>query len=464
MALDALTILASALLATLYYRVHEGGLRNAKEFWHGTLIHHRAMGILLALLCFFAISLMMMSRRLNLYSPTWIGDTLHEQRLSVQACLTSGLLLTGALYLLRLPDIPRSIVLVTVGLVTIALSLRRLLYRVLLYRGFERGVGTRNVLIVGTGPKALALRFYLESVRHLGYKFKGFIESPDADEFSGSGSRFAPTRGDVVGTLDTLFQHARKLFIDEIFFTTHCEPSVVDDVLEQARAHRVDLRMVPEMLDDLTLNNPIEYVGQFPTIPLHRAQAREIGRAFKRVLDMVFSGMGLILLSPVLLGVAIAVKLDSPGPVFYFSERLGKKGRVFRCIKFRTVACDAEQQRAGVPREIAGDPRITRLGSFLRKHSLDELPQLFNVLRGDMSVVGPHPLRASDVGDSKLTSQRVLAVPPGLTGLWQVQGRQDPPPGSYISLDLLYIENWSIWLDIQIILRTMGMVFAGSGT
>ena len=176
-------------------------------------------------LCGFAAALIVTSRRLNLYSPIRLNNALREQRLSVQACLTSGLLLTGALYLVHAEDIPRSIVLITVGLVTVALSLRRLVYRILLYRKFERGVGTRNVLIVGTGPEARALRYYLESIRHLGYRFKGFIESP------GSGARFAASSENVVGTFDTLFQDAHKLFVDEIFFTTPCERSVVQDVL-----------------------------------------------------------------------------------------------------------------------------------------------------------------------------------------------------------------------------------------
>ncbi|MGA3372600.1 MAG: sugar transferase [Terracidiphilus sp.] len=332
--------------------------------------------------------------------------------------------------------------------------------------------GPRNVLIVGTGPKAMALRYYLESIRHLGYRFKGFIAAPGSGESSGTGSRFAPASGDVVGTLDMLFQHARKLFADEIFFTSPCEPGVVRDLLEQARAHCMDLRMVPEMRDGLSLDGPIEYVGQFPTIPLHREQAPEIRRVLKRAFDIGFSSLVLILLAPLLLAIAIAVKLDSPGPVFYFSQRAGKKGRAFRCFKFRTMVSDAEEQRAGlmdrnerdgVLFKIAEDTRITRLGRFLRKHSLDELPQFFNVLRGDMSVVGPRPLPASDVRDSRLAYQRVLAVPPGITGLWQVQGRQDPSSGSYVSLNVLYIENWSIWLDIQIIVRTVGVVFAGTG-
>ena len=132
--------------------------------------------------------------------------------------------------------------------------------------------------------------------------------------------------------------------MDEIFFTTPCERGVVQDLLEQARVHGVDLRIVPEMYDGLWFNSPIEYIGDFPTIPLHRGSVPEIGLLLKRALDIVFSSMVLIVLSPLLLAIAIAVKLDSRGPIFYCSERIGKKGRVFRCIKFRTMVCDAEDQ------------------------------------------------------------------------------------------------------------------------
>jgi exopolysaccharide biosynthesis polyprenyl glycosylphosphotransferase len=466
MVLDALTILGSAVLATLYQR-HTGPVAGAKGFWHGTLFHGRSMEILLALLCGFAVSLIVTSRRLHLYTPTRLNSFLHEQRLSVQACFTSGLLLTGTLYLVHAEDISRTIVLMTLGLVTIAISLRRLIYRFLLYRRFEHGMGTRNVLIVGTGPEAHALRHHLESIRHLGYTFKGFID------LAGSGSRFTAPSGDVVGTLDTLFQHARKQFVDEIFFTTPCERGVVQDVLEQARLYGVDLRMVPDMYDGLTWNSPIEYIGQFPTIPLHCGRVPEVGLVFKRTLDVVFSSMVLILLSPLLLAIAIAVKLDSHGPVLYSSERIGKKGRVFRCIKFRTMVRDADKRRAdvmhmnerdGVLFKITNDPRITKFGHFLRKYSLDELPQFFNVLRGDMSVVGPRPPIASEVREYKLSHLRRLDVMPGITGLWQVQGRQDPSFDSYISLDVTYIDNWSIWLDLKIIARTIGVVFAGTGS
>jgi exopolysaccharide biosynthesis polyprenyl glycosylphosphotransferase len=465
MAADAGTILLSAMLALVYER-HHGAVAGVRDFFHGTLIHGRSLGVLSALLCWFTASLLFISRRLHLYTPRRLPNILHEQSVSVQACLASGLLLTGTLYLIHAQDIPRSIVLITVGLVTVTLSLRRLIYRLMLYRSFESGVGTRDVLIVGTGPEAQALRRQLESIRQLGYTFKGFIEcNEDGSRSSGC--------DDVVGTVDTMFQHARRHFVDEIFFTAPGQRGIVKDILDQARGHGIDLRVVPDMYDGLAWNNPIEYVGQFPTIPLHCGHVPEIRLLLKRLLDVVLCGMALIVLSPVMLAIAIAIKLDSPGPAFYLSERIGKRGRVFPCIKFRTMVRDADKMRAdvmhlnerdGVLFKVSNDPRITALGRLLRKYSLDELPQLFNVLSGDMSIVGPRPPIASEVREYKLSHLRRLDVTPGITGLWQVIGRQDPSFDSYISLDVTYIENWSILLDLVIILRTIRVVLAGTGS
>jgi len=466
MILDGMIILGAAVVASLY-ELRVGPVDGARVLWHGTLVHGYSMSILLALLFGFITALMVTSRRLNLYSPTRLGNLLHEQRLSVQACLTSGLLLTGALYLVKAGDIPRSIVLITVGIVTVTLSLRRLVYRLLMYRRFERGMGTRSVLIVGSGQEAHALRQHLESIRHLGYTFKGFIECP------GCNSRYGATPCNVINSLDVIFQDARKAFVDEIFFTSPIEPDLVRDVLEQARKHGVDLRVVPDLYGGLAWNSPIEYIGQFPTIPLHRGHVPEMGLLLKRLLDIVFSSLVLIALLPVLLIIAVTIKLDSRGPVFYTSERIGRKGRVFRCIKFRTMVRDAEKRRAdvlhmnerdGVLFKISNDPRVTKVGRFLRKYSLDELPQFFNVFHGDMSLVGPRPPIASEVREYKLSHLRRLDVLPGITGLWQVQARQDPSFDSYVSLDMAYIENWSLWLDFKIILRTVGVVFAGTGS
>jgi exopolysaccharide biosynthesis polyprenyl glycosylphosphotransferase len=468
MLLDVLTIVcATALAVSIHF--HAGLQTLALAAWHGTWMQVRSMGALVVLLFGFATALIVISRQMHLYTPRRLNGILHEQRLSAQACLYSGLLLIAALYLIHADDIPRSLVLIALGLVTVLLSLRRLIYRLMIYRHFERGVGTRNVLVVGTGPEARALRHHLESIRHLGYVFKGFIDYPG----SVSRSRIAVAPGDVVGTFDTLFENARKQFVDEIFFTTRCERGVMHKVLERARLQGVDLRVVPDMYDGLAWNSPIEYIGQFPTIPLHSGRVAETGLLLKRGMDILLAILTLAVFAPLLLAIAVAVKLDSHGPVLYFSDRIGKRGRLFRCIKFRTMVRDAEQRRAdmmhmnerdGVLFKISNDPRITRLGRFLRKYSLDELPQLVNVLRGDMSIVGPRPPLASEVQEYKLSHLRRLDVMPGITGLWQVQARQDPSFDSYISLDVAYVENWSVWLDVKILLRTIGAVLAGTGT
>ena len=465
MVMDALTVFLAATAATLY-EFHDTPVQGARNFFQGTLFHGRSIWILLALVCGFTCALIVTSRRLHLYTPMHMTNFLHEQRMSAQACLTSGLLLTGTLYLVRAGDIPRAIVLETIGLVTIGLALRRLIYRILLYRRFDRGIDTRNVLIVGTGLEAHALRQHLDKIRHLGYTFKGFIELPGCTPHESA-------TADIVGNLDTLFQNTRRQFIDEIFFTTPCERGIVQNVLEQARVHGVDLRVIPDLYNGLAWNSPIEYIGQFPTIPLHRGAVPEIGFVFKRVFDTVFSILALGLLSPLLLAIAITIKFDSHGPVFYTSERIGKRGVVFRCIKFRTMVRDADTRRAEIMHmnerddvlfKVSNDPRITRLGRFLRKYSLDELPQFINVLRGEMSIVGPRPPLAGEVRKYDLDHLRRLDVTPGITGLWQVQGRQDPSFASYVSLNVTYIDNWSIWLDFKIIMRTIAVVFSGTGT
>ena len=464
--LDLLTILAAALIA-IAHELHVGPMMASKRLLAGTLFQDQSTSNLLAILCVFSVTLVVISKQFRLYTPARLTSFSHEQHLSIRACFTAGLMLTGALYLFHASDIPRRIVLITLGIVTITLSARRFLYRFLLYRRFDRGIHTRNILIVGTGPEAHALRHHIESIRHLGYVFKGFVA------LSANPVSAASASVDVVGSLDSLFQHARRCFVDEIFFTAPTERGVVQDVLEQARTHGINLRVVPHLYDGLTWNSAIEYIGQFPTIPLHCGYVPEFGLFLKRNLDIVVSVVALLVLFPFLLLIALAIRLDSPGPALYTSERIGMKGRVFQCLKFRTMVPDAETRRAevvhmnerdGVLFKVTNDPRITRFGHFLRKYSLDELPQFLNVLVGEMSVVGPRPPIASEVREYKVSHLRRLDVKPGITGLWQVQGRQDPSFDSYVSLDMRYIDNWSIWLDLKIMVRTIGVVLAGTGT
>lgn len=210
-------------------------------------------------------------------------------------------------------------------------------------------------------------------------------------------------------------------------------------------------------------------------IPVAATDADQLSasdRLLKRAMDIVFSSIALLTIAPLLAVIAIAIRMDSPGPVFYISERVGRNGRRFPCFKFRTMVTDAERQqwrmlhlneRDGVLFKIAKDPRVTRVGRFLRRYSLDELPQFLNVLRGEMSVVGPRPPVASEVREYNPNHLRRLAVLPGITGLWQTQGRHDPSFESYVSLDLAYIENWSLGLDLKIIAQTVRVVISGEG-
>ncbi|HEV3151857.1 MAG TPA: sugar transferase [Acidobacteriaceae bacterium] len=417
-------------------------------------------------LCWFILSLILVSRRMHLYAPIQLRNTLHDQRLTIQACFTAGLLLSGALYLGRGQEISRGVVILTIAFTAMLLTTRRLIWRAIVYRRYDRGIETRNILVVGTGRVGQALRHHIDSIRHLGFSFKGFVRAPGY-ESEGAAS------ADVLGTIDEVLGLARKHFVDEIFLTAPCERMVVKRLVQQAREAGVDVRVVPDLYDGLAWNAPIEYIGQFPTIPLHRGEVPMVRKVLKRMLDIAVSSVALVLLSPVLLALAIAVRVDSQGPIFYKSDRMGKKARVFRCLKFRTMVPDAEKRKADVLHmnerdtvlfKITNDPRITRVGRFLRKYSLDELPQLFNVLRGDMSLVGPRPPIASEVKRYELNHLRRLDVLPGITGLWQVQARQDPSFDSYISLDTAYIENWSLWLDAKILVRTIGVVISGTGT
>jgi exopolysaccharide biosynthesis polyprenyl glycosylphosphotransferase len=345
------------------------------------------------------------------------------------------------------------------------LCIRRAIWRKVVYNRYREGLETRNVLIVGAGRVAHALRNHIESLRHLGFRFKGFVALTEREAESGD--------ADIIGDVRNCLQLARSLFVDEIFFSVPAEKKLVISVVEEARAMGIDVRVVPDLYDGLAWNAPVEYIGQFPTIPLHRRDLPIGVFLLKRALDATVSAIALLLLSPFMLVIALAIKFESGGPILYRAQRIGRKGRTFVCYKFRTMCSDADKlkedlkhmnERDGILFKITNDPRVTRIGRFLRKYSLDELPQFYNVLRGDMSMVGPRPPMAAEVEQYDLAHLRRLDVLPGMTGLWQVEARQDPSFDSYISLDTAYVENWSLWLDMKILVRTVGVVLSGTGS
>jgi len=195
-------------------------------------------------------------------------------------------------------------------------------------------------------------------------------------------------------------------------------------------------------------------------------------RIAKRGFDILFSMLALVFICPVLLLIAMIVKLDSEGPVLYVSERIGRNGRRFRFLKFRTMVKDADSlrgallhlnERRGNLFKMSNDPRVTRIGRILRRYSLDELPQFFSVLTGHMSVVGPRPCLTSEYARYTKEQRRRVEAVPGITGLWQVMARKNPSAEAYFALDTYYVENWSLLLDVKILLKTVAVVFSGTG-
>lgn len=414
-------------------------------------------------------------KRYGLYTGVPSRSGAHETRLILQASLTAGVLLCGWLYLANDLDVSRIFIIVLVSMTAIALSVRRAIWRAIRFRQYAQGVETRNVVILGTGAMSRSIGRQIEEDYHLGYRLVGFIEAPGERRRDNIAPEkilgIAPEK--ILGEMSRLRELTRLHFIDELVITEHCPVESVLNLLEEARDVDIDIRAISGLYVDLAHNAPLEYLGAYPVVALHRTNPRTLALLMKRTVDIVISVVALLVVFPVMLLIALLVVIDSPGPIFYVSERIGKRGRVFPCFKFRTMVKDAaarlrelqeHNERDGILFKMAKDPRITRVGRFLRKYSLDELPQFFNVLRGEMSIVGPRPPIASEVANYALEHFRRLEVMPGLTGLWQIQARHDSSFARYIALDTAYVENWSFWLDLKILLRTAAVVVRGTGT
>jgi exopolysaccharide biosynthesis polyprenyl glycosylphosphotransferase len=234
----------------------------------------------------------------------------------------------------------------------------------------------------------------------------------------------------------------------------------------------VRARVVPDLFQLSLTHVDFDDIGGIPLMGLREARIPRAGRFIKRALDFVLALLGLLVSAPLSLLVALAVKLDSPGPAIFKQQRVGEGGRPFYIHKFRSMRDGAEEQQeelrsrneaSGPLFKIKADPRVTRLGPFLRRRSLDEIPQLWNVLRGEMSIVGPRPGLPSEVAQYQAWHRQRLEVPPGITGLWQVSGRSDLSFDEMCLLDIYYIENWSLGLDLTIMLRTIPRVLFGEG-
>jgi exopolysaccharide biosynthesis polyprenyl glycosylphosphotransferase len=326
--------------------------------------------------------------------------------------------------------------------------------------GRHRGAECRNVLIVGAGPAGRAVARGLRNDPLGRTTVQGFVDDD------------APLSPSVLGRTEDLDWLARAEFIDEVILALPGSPAQTRHAAQAALRNHLDIRAVLELPHGCWPDAAIDYIGEVPVVTLHREPVPNAALFSKRLLDVIGAMMGLVLTGPVMGIVALLIRLESPGPVIYAAERTGAKGSRFRCYKFRSMVTNADHlkdelraknQREGPIFKIVDDPRITRVGRWIRRYSLDELPQLWNVLLGDMSLVGPRPHPVDEVNHYELHHYRRLDVKPGITGLWQISARHSPSFELNMHLDLTYIENWSLRLDLRILLNTVGVLFRPEG-
>ena len=348
----------------------------------------------------------------------------------------------------------------------------------------EKGINLLPTLVVGTNAEAVGTIKELRERPYLGYRVIGAVAAIRANE----SSEVFENEHDipVVGRVDELPDLIRTFEIQEVIITDNSIPSelLFEAMLRIGRKRRVEFRFAPSLFDLLPQKTSVEQIGVLPMVRLFREPLSEMQRFVKRLSDIIISAMALLVVAPVWFVIAVMIKLDSRGPVMFRQERVGMDGRIFLCYKFRTMSVDADENvhREAYQKNIGGeieansgddrdplfgkvkdDPRVTRFGRQLRRSSFDELPQFLNVLKGDMSVVGPRPPIAYEVEEYDIWHRKRLDMKPGITGLWQVSGRSRLTFEEMVKIDLYYIENWSIWLDLKIILLTLPAIVRGEG-
>jgi exopolysaccharide biosynthesis polyprenyl glycosylphosphotransferase len=384
----------------------------------------------------------------------------------LRATLIQLTLTLSLLYVLKLPNVSRQLLVIVFPALAVAAIGIRIVIRQLLVFARDHGRNVRYMLVLGTGARAKSFADLVECRAELGLVVIGHLKA-DATEATVDLDR------PILGTIHQLEAVLHSRIVDEVAI---CLPFSDEETIEQAiyvceqegKVIRMPVAPVERLLNSGTLEN-VDGIGVYS---LTNGPDRAVSLAFKRVVDIVGAAVLLVVLSPLMAVVAVAIRLDSPGPILFRQERVGLHGRPIMVFKFRSMCRDAEEQidELRLQNEVNGhafklenDPRTTSVGRTLRRMSLDELPQFWNVLRGQMSLVGPRPPLPSEVANYDIWHRRRLSMKPGMTGLWQVGARRSPEFDRWVQQDLEYIDSWSLWLDFKIIARTVPAVFGGTG-
>ncbi len=357
----------------------------------------------------------------------------------------------------------------------------------------RRDINLIPTLIVGTNRESIRTFKELKERPDLGFRVIGVISTESTESGPAAGVDNGQTEDwaaefdqCIIGELNELPLLIRELAIQEVIITDNEIPGekLFETMLESGRKNKVEFRLAPSLFSFMPQKTSVEQIGILPMVRLFREPLSDAERFIKRISDVALSAFLISILSPLWVLISIAIKLDSKGSVLFRQERVGMDGRKFICYKFRTMEANADEslhreayrknvegisdanagdQKSPVFGKVRTDPRITRAGRILRRSSLDELPQLINVINGDMSIVGPRPPIPYEVGEYDIWHRQRLDMKPGITGLWQVSGRNRLTFEEMVRIDLYYIENWTLWLDLKIILLTLPAMLRGDG-
>lgn len=333
------------------------------------------------------------------------------------------------------------------------------LHRAILKYLYRKGKIKKNVIIVGAGKVGLKLYENIEKLSGGELSFLGYL-----DDFK--------TGEKILGKTSDLEKILQRLEIDRVYVTIPSEKDMVESLLRKVYKYDVDIRIIPEMFDHLSSVFAVKNDTDYPCLQIVKTPLRGLNIVLKRFADICGSISLLMVLSPIFLIIAVLIKIESKGGVFFRQQRIGKNGLPFMMLKFRSMRHDAElfkatllnqNEMSGPVFKLRSDPRVTNIGRFIRKYSIDELPQLWNVLKGQMSLIGPRPPLSEEVEKYSDYHWRRMDVLPGMTGLWQVSGRSNLTFEQWIDLDIYYIENWSFTLEMKILLKTVPVVIKGVG-
>jgi len=387
---------------------------------------------------------------------TFSKELLYESKL----CFVSFMIALGITFLLKTTFLYSRLTLVLfIFAMIVESSIWIWVHRAILKYFYQKGIIQKNVIIVGAGKVGLTLSESISKISGGESNFIGYLDDYKAGD-------------QILGKTSELEKVLQQYEIDVVYITIPSEKNTVESLLRKVYKYNVDIRIIPEMFDHLSSVFSVRSDIEYPCLQIVKTPLRGLNIVLKRFADICGSLSLLLMLSPIFIIVAALIKVESKGPVFFRQQRIGKNGMPFMMLKFRSMRHDAElikatlldqNEMSGPVFKLRSDPRITGVGRFIRKYSIDELPQLWNVLKGQMSLIGPRPPLPEEVAKYSDYHWRRMDVLPGMTGLWQVSGRSDLNFEEWINLDIYYIEHWSIMLEMKILFKTIPVVIKGAG-